>query len=105
MSSPLGFIALSVSRGYIAASGSEDPSLRAAGVRVQGRRAVSRGGREGSPWRMGRSSGLGRAAALGAASGLAGGAAMTAAEKLEQWLTRRPSSYVPAHTLAHLAGL
>jgi hypothetical protein len=45
------------------------------------------------------------AAARGAAAGLAGVAAMTVAEKLEQRLTGRPSSYVPAHTLAHLVGL
>ena len=48
---------------------------------------------------------LGRAAALGVASGLAGVAAMTLAEKVEQRFTRRPSSYVPAHTLGHLLGL
>ena len=48
---------------------------------------------------------LGRAAALGVASGLAGVVAMTLAEKLEQRLTGRPDSYVPARTLAHLAGL
>jgi hypothetical protein len=54
---------------------------------------------------MDRGARLGRAAALGAASGLVGVAVMTAAEKLEQRLTRRPSSYVPAHTLARLAGL
>ena len=46
-----------------------------------------------------------RAAALGMVSGLAGGAIMTAAGKLEQQLTKRPSSYVPGHTLAHLLGL
>jgi hypothetical protein len=45
------------------------------------------------------------AAARGAAAGLAGVAAMTAAEKLEQLLTERPDSYVPAHTLAHVLGL
>ena len=49
--------------------------------------------------------GLGRAAALGVVSGLAGVAAMTVGEKLEQRLTGRPDSYVPAHTLAHLLGL
>jgi hypothetical protein len=49
--------------------------------------------------------GVRRAAAIGVASGLAGVAVMTAGEKLEQRLTRRPSSYVPAHTLAHLLGL
>jgi hypothetical protein len=38
-------------------------------------------------------------------AGLAGVAAMTVAEKLEQRLTRRPNSYVPAHTLGHLLGL
>ena len=48
---------------------------------------------------------LGGAAAKGIAAGLAGVAAMTAAEKLEQRLTGRPDSYVPAHTLAHLLGL
>ncbi len=30
---------------------------------------------------------------------------MTVTEKLEQRLTGRPSSYVPAHTLAHMLGL
>lgn len=45
------------------------------------------------------------AAAKGAAAGLVGVAAMTAAEKLEQRLTGRPNSYVPARTLAHLVGL
>jgi hypothetical protein len=45
------------------------------------------------------------AAVRGAAAGLAGVAAMTLAEKLEQRLTGRPSSYVPAHTLARLLGL
>lgn len=45
------------------------------------------------------------AAARGAAAGVAGVAAMTAAEKLEQRVTRRPDSYVPAHTLGRLLGL
>jgi hypothetical protein len=54
---------------------------------------------------MALSDGLGRAALAGAISGLAGVAAMTLAEKLEQTLTGRPSSYVPARTLAHLLGL
>ncbi len=53
----------------------------------------------------GMKAGLPRAAALGVASGMAGVAAMTAAEKLEQLLTKRPDSYVPAHTLAHALGL
>jgi hypothetical protein len=48
---------------------------------------------------------IGAAAARGAAAGLAGVAAMTLAEKLEQRITGRPSSYVPAHTLAHVLGL
>jgi hypothetical protein len=46
-----------------------------------------------------------RAAGLGALAGLAGVAAMTAAEKVEQRVTGRPDSYVPARTLAHLLGL
>jgi len=45
-----------------------------------------------------------RAAAVGAVSGLAGVAAMTAGEKVEQRLTRRPNSYVPARTLLTLLG-
>lgn len=41
----------------------------------------------------------------GAAAGIAGVAVMTVAEKLEQSLTKRPDSYVPAHTLSHVLGL
>ena len=44
----------------------------------------------------------GQAALRGLVAGVAGVAAMTAAEKLEQRLTHRPNSYVPAHTLARL---
>jgi hypothetical protein len=47
---------------------------------------------------------LGRAAARGAAAGLLGVAVMTAAEKLEQSVTRRPDSYVPGRTLMTLLG-
>jgi hypothetical protein len=43
--------------------------------------------------------------ALGLLAGAVGVAAMTLAEKLEQALTRRPNSYVPAHTLERLLGL
>lgn len=45
------------------------------------------------------------AAGRGVVAGLAGVAAMTVAEKLEQRLTGRPDSYVPARTLAHVLGL
>ncbi|GAB4108998.1 MAG: hypothetical protein OHK0022_61360 [Roseiflexaceae bacterium] len=41
----------------------------------------------------------------GLVAGVAGVAAMTAGEKLEQLITRRPNSYVPAHTLERLLGL
>ena len=41
----------------------------------------------------------------GLLAGLAGVAAMTVAEKFEQTLTRRPDSYVPAHTLERLLRL
>jgi hypothetical protein len=44
------------------------------------------------------------AAARGAACGLAGVAVMTAGEKVEQVLTKRPNSYVPARTLLTLLG-
>jgi hypothetical protein len=46
-----------------------------------------------------------RAAAVGVLAGAVGTAAMTLAEKLEQQWTRRPNSYVPAHTLERLLGL
>ena len=48
---------------------------------------------------------LARGAALGATSGLVGVAAMTLGEKLEQSLTGRPNSYVPARALRGLLGL
>ncbi len=41
---------------------------------------------------------------IGMAAGAAGVAAMTLAEKLEQQITHRPNSYVPAHTLERLLG-
>src|SRR5918998_1354325 len=41
----------------------------------------------------------------GLVAGLVGTAAMTAAEKLEQVITGRPNSYVPAHTLERLLRL
>ncbi len=46
----------------------------------------------------------GKAAVYGLLAGLAGVAAMTLAEKIEQQLTGRPDSYVPAHTLERLLG-
>ncbi len=48
---------------------------------------------------------LGRVLARGLLAGAAGVAAMTLAEKLEQAITKRPNSYVPAHTLERLLGL
>lgn len=45
-----------------------------------------------------------RATLSGALAGLAGTAAMTLAEKIEQQFTRRPNSYVPAHTLERTLG-
>lgn len=45
------------------------------------------------------------AAVRGMLAGLAGVAAMTAGEKVEQRITLRPNSYVPAYTLARLARL
>lgn len=45
----------------------------------------------------------GRAVSRGLIAGFAGVAAMTVAEKLEQALTGRPDSFVPAHTLERLA--
>jgi hypothetical protein len=53
----------------------------------------------------GRLHAVGRGAATGAVAGLAGAAAMAAASKAEQAATRRPDSYVPAHTLGRLLGL
>ena len=45
------------------------------------------------------------AARRGLAAGLLGVAVMTAAEKLEQIVPRRPDSCVPAHTLERLLRL
>lgn len=45
-----------------------------------------------------------RAAVVGAGAGLVGVAAMTAGEKVEQALTRRPDSYVPARALLGTLG-
>jgi hypothetical protein len=47
----------------------------------------------------------GKSLLYGLAAGAAGVAAMTLAEKLEQRFTKRPDSYVPAHTLERLLGL
>jgi hypothetical protein len=47
----------------------------------------------------------GKAAVYGLLAGVAGVAAMTLAEKIEQQFTRRPNSYVPAHTLERLLRL
>ena len=44
------------------------------------------------------------AAGRGFVAGLVGATAMTAGEKLEQAVTRRPASYVPARTLLTLLG-
>jgi hypothetical protein len=52
----------------------------------------------------GRPAALGRAALKGAAAGLAGTAAMTIGEVVEQRLTGRPDSHVPARTLRLLLG-
>jgi hypothetical protein len=41
----------------------------------------------------------------GIVAGVAGAAAMALATKLEQQVTRRPDSYMPAHTIARLVGL
>ena len=46
-----------------------------------------------------------KAALQGLLAGVAGVAAMTLSEKLEQLITKRPDSYVPAHTLERLLGL
>jgi hypothetical protein len=45
------------------------------------------------------------AAGRGAVAGIVGVAGMTVSEKLEQLVSHRADSYVPAHTLARLLGL
>lgn len=50
-------------------------------------------------------SSIAKGALAGAAAGLAGAGAMAATAKLEQRFTKRPNSYVPGRTLAHLLGL
>lgn len=51
-----------------------------------------------------RLTGIARAAGTGAIAGLVGVAAMTAGEKLEQAITHRPNSYIPARALLALLG-
>ena len=53
---------------------------------------------------MGRGRALAPAALRGAAAGLLGAAVMTTGEKVEQAVTGRPDSYVPARTLLTLLG-
>lgn len=48
--------------------------------------------------------GIAGAAATGAAAGLAGAAVMVVGEKIEQAMTHRPNSYVPARALLTLLG-
>jgi hypothetical protein len=48
---------------------------------------------------------IAKGAAAGMLCGIGGAAVMAGASKLEQAFTKRPDSYVPAHTLAHLLGL
>jgi hypothetical protein len=61
-----------------------------------------RGSRNGARARPGAAASI---LASGLLAGAAGVAAMTLAEKLEQAVTGRPNSYVPAHTLERLLGL
>jgi hypothetical protein len=57
------------------------------------------------PVRASSDASLGSVLAAGLLAGAAGVAAMTLAEKLEQSLTGRPNSYMPAHTLERLLAL
>jgi hypothetical protein len=66
---------------------------------------VPRPGTQSRRQRSSRPPPLGEVLARGLVAGAAGVAAMTIAEKLEQTFTRRPDSYVPAHTLERLLGL
>lgn len=59
----------------------------------------------GHPRAGGAVPGVGEVLVRGLLAGAAGVAAMTVAEKVEQALTGRPNSYVPAHTLERLLGL
>ena len=59
---------------------------------------------QGPEGKLGADASVGTVLAAGLVAGLAGVAAMTLAEKLEQAITKRPNSYVPAHTLQRLTG-
>ena len=48
---------------------------------------------------------MGRGARTGMIAGIAGTAAMLVSEKLEQRITGRPNSYIPAHTVERFLGL
>lgn len=59
---------------------------------------------EGSAGILDADASVGKVLVAGLLAGLAGAAAMTLTEKLEQAVTKRPNSYVPAHTLQRLTG-
>ncbi len=65
----------------------------------------SRARADGTRHRTERAAGPGATLVRGLVAGAAGVAAMTLAEKVEQRLTGRPNSFVPAHTLRRLLGL
>ncbi|PVI04409.1 hypothetical protein DM02DRAFT_692108 [Periconia macrospinosa] len=48
---------------------------------------------------------FGRAVAIGLSAGLFGAILMAGSNKVEQFITNRPNSYVPARTLANLLGV
>lgn len=53
-----------------------------------------------NPWTV-----MGRGVRTGIIAGLAGTAAMTISEKIEQAITGRPNSFIPAHALERVLGL
>jgi hypothetical protein len=48
---------------------------------------------------------IGRGVRTGMIAGVAGTVAMTASEKIEQAITGRPNSYIPAHSVERILGL
>jgi hypothetical protein len=87
-------------------NGKRPPTIRLAGMSLhEPHRPESRRNRNGHPSSRLHPMPMSGVLARGLVAGAVGVAAMTLAEKLEQAFTKRPNSYVPAHTLERLLGL
>jgi hypothetical protein len=81
------------------------PDARRGSRRLRASRDRSRWIRHDNPGRVDVAARVRSGVWKGMLAGAGGVAVMTIGEKIEQRLTRRPSSYMPAHTLERVAGI